>query len=40
VLHVAKHKVLSSLQRHWDGLTVFLKRPEIAMDNNAAGVST
>ena len=36
VLHVAKHKVLSSLQRHWDGLTVFLKRPEIAMDNNAA----
>ena len=36
VLHVAKHKVLSSLQRHWDGLTVFLKGPEIAMDNNAA----
>jgi transposase len=35
-LHVAKHKVLSSLRNHWDGLTVFLKRPEVAMDNNAA----
>jgi transposase len=35
-LHVAKQKVLSSLQNHWDGLTVFLQRPEVAMDNNAA----
>lgn len=34
--HVAKQKVLSSLQNHWDGLTVFLQRPEVAMDNNAA----
>jgi transposase len=35
-LDVAKHKVLSSLQNHWDGLTVFAERPEVAMDNNTA----
>ncbi len=35
-LHLAKHKVLSSLQNHWDGLTVFVTRPEVAMDNNTA----
>jgi transposase len=35
-LDVAKHKVLSSLQNHWDGLTVFAARPEVAMDNNTA----
>jgi len=35
-LHVAKQKVLSSLHNHWDGLTVFVERPEIAMDNNTA----
>jgi transposase len=35
-LHLAKHKVLSSLHNHWDGLTVFATRPEVAMDNNAA----
>ena len=30
-------KVLVSLQNHWEGLTVFVERPEtIAMDNNAA----
>ena len=34
--HVAKQKVLTSLQNHWDGLTVFLDRPEVAMDNNTA----
>ena len=34
--HVAR-KVLVSLQNHWEGLTVFVERPEtIAMDNNAA----
>ena len=32
----AAHKVLVSLQNHWEGLTVFVDRPEIAMDNNAA----
>jgi len=35
-LHVAKQKVLSSLQNHWDGLTVFVTHPEVAMDNNTA----
>src|SRR6266498_3063556 len=28
--------VLSSLHNHWDGLTVFVDRPEVAMDNNTA----
>jgi transposase len=35
-LHVAKQKVLRSLHNHWDGLTVFVERPEVAMDNNTA----
>jgi transposase len=35
-LHLSKHKVLSSLHNHWDGLTVFVGRPEVAMDNNSA----
>lgn len=35
-LHRAKHKVLNSLHNHWDGLTVFVERPEVAMDNNTA----
>lgn len=35
-LHLAKAKVLSSLHNHWAGLTVFLGRPEVAMDNNTA----
>lgn len=35
-LHSAKLKVLSSLQNHWDGLTVFVERPAVAMDNNTA----
>lgn len=35
-LHLVKQKVLSSLQNHWDGLTVFVTRPEVAMDNNTA----
>jgi len=33
-LHVAKHKVLSSMRNHWDELRVFVGRPEVAMDNN------
>jgi transposase len=37
-LHLAKQKVLSSLHNHWDGLTVFVTRPEVAMDNNTAEV--
>ena len=35
-LHLVKHKVLSSLQNPWDGLTVFVGRPEVALDNNSA----
>src|SRR5712692_11897243 len=35
-LHLAKQKVLSSLRTHWEGLTVFVGRPEVAMDNNTA----
>ena len=35
-LHLTQQKVLSSLQNHWDGLTVFATRPEVAMDNNTA----
>ena len=35
-LHLAQHKVLSSLHNHWAGLTVFVGRPEVAMDNNTA----
>ena len=35
-LHLAQQKVLSSLQNHWDGLTVFGARPEVAMDKNTA----
>src|SRR6266568_7216973 len=35
-LHLAQRKVLSSLHNHWDGLTVFVGRPEVAMDNNTA----
>jgi len=30
-LHVAKHKVLSSMRNHWDGLRGFVGRPEVAM---------
>jgi transposase len=29
-------KLLISLKKHWDGLTVFVDRPEIPMDNNSA----
>ena len=29
-------KLLKSLNKHWDGLTVFVKHPEIPMDNNIA----
>lgn len=35
-LHLAKQKVLNSLPNHWDGLTVLVERPEVAMDNNTA----
>jgi len=35
-LHSAKRKVLTSLRNHWAGLTVFVTRPEVSMDNNSA----
>jgi transposase len=35
-LHAACTKVLTSLQKHWSGLTVFLDHPEVPLDNNAA----
>ena len=35
-LHQAKRPILESLHNHWDGLTVFLTRPEVALDNNTA----
>lgn len=31
-----KHKILVSLDTHWDGLSVFATHPVIPMDNNAA----
>jgi transposase len=31
-----RFKVLNSLQNHWEGLTVFVKNPQVPMDNNTA----
>jgi transposase len=33
-VHPVARKALESLQRHWDGLLVFVNHPEIPMDNN------
>lgn len=35
-LHPASQKVLESLKRHWNGLTIFVDHPQIPMDNNPA----
>lgn len=35
-LHRAKRQILESLHNHWDGLTVFVARPEVTLDNNSA----
>jgi|TARA_B100001971_G_C18246088_1_gene574331 transposase len=35
-LHLQQKKTLASLRNHWDGLTIFVDCPEIAMDNNEA----
>ncbi len=35
-LRLPQRKVLTSLQEHWPGLTVFVDHPEIPMDNNTA----
>lgn len=34
--HSAARKVLESMKTHWPGLTVFVERPWLPMDNNAA----
>ncbi len=35
-LRQPQRKVLTSLQEHWSGLTVFVAHPEVPMDNNTA----
>lgn len=35
-LHPAAGKLMTSLRKHWDGLTVFVAHPEIELDNSAA----
>ena len=35
-IHPARQKVLTSLQEHWEGLTVFVEHPEVPLDNNKA----
>jgi len=35
LLSKVKHKILTSLKNHWEGLSVFLDHPEVPMDNNA-----
>jgi transposase len=32
----AQEKILQSMRRHWEGLTVFVEHPHVPMDNNAA----
>ena len=35
-LAAEQEKILRSMRRHWDGLTVFVDHPQVPMDNNAA----
>lgn len=35
-VHPIRRSVLTSLQEHWEGLTVFVEHPEVPMDNNKA----
>ncbi len=35
-LHSVQRGLLTSLKNHWEGLLVFLERPEVPMDNNNA----
>jgi transposase len=35
-LRMPQGKVLTSLRNHWAGLTVFVERPDIPLDNNEA----
>ena len=34
LLSTVKYKILTSLQTHWEGLSVFVDHPEVPMDNN------
>jgi transposase len=34
LLSTVKYKILTSLENHWDGLSVFVTHPEVPMDNN------
>ena len=34
MLSNVKHKILTSLKNHWEGLSVFIDHPEVPMDNN------
>ncbi len=34
LLSNVKYKILTSLQNHWKGLSVFVDHPEVPMDNN------
>jgi len=36
LLSEVKYKILTSLQNHWKGLSVFVNHPEVPMDNNNA----
>ena len=36
LLSDVKYKILTSLQNHWEGLSVFVDHPEVPMDNNNA----
>lgn len=36
LLSEVKYKILTSLQNHWKGLSVFVEHPEVPMDNNNA----
>ena len=38
-LHLGTQKVLSSLHNHWDGLTVFVERPEVVGEEPRHGVA-
>ena len=33
LLSTVKHKILTSLENHWEGLSVFVSHPEVPMDN-------
>jgi transposase len=35
-LAVRPEKILQSMRRHWEGLTIFVDHPHVPMDNNAA----